>query len=135
MATSVIFWNLESGNREIAWNWLILTNLYVLGIFPTQFLSLNLILSSELQNSTFPEIFPEIFRKSGNSQEFAVWGQCQHIGYQFHSILVIKIHFEVRISKFKYFWNLSRNFLPTPKYWVDKEVKQTTNTLLTAYKN
>ena len=119
MATFVIFWNC-----------LILTNFNVLGIFPTQFLSLNLILSAEFQNSNCPEIFPEIFRKSGSSQEIAVWGQFQHIGYHFHSILVTEIDFEVRISKFIYFWNLSRNFVeiwkfsricsfgPIPTYWV-----------------
>ena len=34
-----------------------LTNFNVLGIFPTQFLSLNLILCSEIQNSSFPLSF------------------------------------------------------------------------------
>ena len=101
----------KSGNLEIAWNWLILANFNVLGIFPTQFLSLNLILSSEFQNSNCPEIFPEIFGKSENSQEIAVLGQFQHIGYHFHSILVTEIDFEVKISKFIYIWNLSIQYI------------------------
>ena len=120
----------KSGNLEITWNWLILTNFNVLGIFPSQFLSLNLILCLEIQNSSFPEIWNLEIWKSGSCLEFAVLGQFQHIGYQSHSVLVTEIDFEVRISKFIYFWNLSRNFLeiwkfsricsfgPIPTYWV-----------------
>ena len=100
----------KSGNLEIAWNWLILTNFNVLGIFPTQFLSQNLILSSEFQNSSFPEIFPEIFWKSGKSLELAFQGQFQHIGYHSHSVLVTEIDFELRISKFQFSRNIPEIF-------------------------
>ena len=56
----------KSGNLEIAWKWLVLTNFTVLGIFPTQFLSLNLILCSEIQNSSFFEIWNlEIWKLPG----------------------------------------------------------------------
>ena len=107
-------WNLEIWNLEIAWNWLILTNFNVLGIFPSQFLSLNLILCSEIQNSSFPEILPEFFWKSGKSLEVAVLGQFQHIRYHFHSVLVTEIDFEFRISKFSFPEKFSRTFL---KIW------------------
>ena len=58
--TSGNFWNLEIGNLESARNWLVLANLNILGIFPTQFRSLSLILNSELQISNFQ--IPEISR-------------------------------------------------------------------------
>ena len=41
-------------NLEILWKLLFLTNFNILGIFPTQFWSLSLILSPEFQNSNFP---------------------------------------------------------------------------------
>ena len=74
-----IFWNF-SGNLEIFQSLLCLANFNILGIFPTQFRSQNLIFNSEFQISHFSGFFPEIFWKSGNSPEFAfftnfyVWG-------------------------------------------------------------
>ena len=66
--------NWKSGNLEIPGNWLVLANFNILGIFPTQFRSQNLILNSEFQSSHFSGFFPEIFCKSGNSPEFAIFG-------------------------------------------------------------
>ena len=57
-----------SGNLEIPRCWLIWTNLDVLGIISTQFLSLTSIFNSELPDSNYFAISPpEIFRKSRNS--------------------------------------------------------------------
>ena len=63
--------NWKSGNLEIPRNWLVWTNFDILGIFPTQFRSLSMIVKSELQNSYFSGILPEIFWQSGNSQKLA----------------------------------------------------------------
>ena len=104
----------KSGNLEVLWIWLVLTNFNILGIFPTQFLSLNLILFLEIQNSSFPEIWNLEIWKSGSCLEFAVLGQFQHIGYHFHSVLVTEIDFEFRISKFSFPEKFSRTFL---KIW------------------
>ena len=57
METSGNFWNLEFGNLEIPGNWLVLANFNILGIFPTQFRSLSLILKSEFHISTFSGIW------------------------------------------------------------------------------
>ena len=68
--------------------------------------------------------------KSGNCLELTDFDQFQCIGYFSHSLFVTELDFELKISKFKYFWNLSRNFLeiwkfsriccfgPIPTYWV-----------------
>ena len=65
------FENWESGIPEIPRNGLVWTNFDILGIFPTQFRSLSMIVKSELQNSYFSGILPEIFWQSGNSQKLA----------------------------------------------------------------
>ena len=49
--------NWQSGNFEMPWNWLFLANFNMLGIFPTQFWSLSLILNSEFQISNFSGIW------------------------------------------------------------------------------
>ena len=48
MDTSRIFWNLEIGNLEISGSCLVLPNFNILGIFPTQFMSLSLIFNFQL---------------------------------------------------------------------------------------
>ena len=105
-----------SGNLEISGNCLVLANFIILGIFPTQFMSLSLILKSEFQNSNFSRHFPDIFWKSGNSPEFAIFGQFQHIGHHFHLILVTEIDFALRISNFQIFLELFQNFLEIWKF-------------------
>ena len=52
-----LFWNLEIGNLEIPGNWLVLANVNILAIFPTQFRSLTLIFNSEFQISNFSGIW------------------------------------------------------------------------------
>ena len=42
--------------------------------------------------------------KSGNSLELAGFDQFQHIGYFSHSVLITELDFELRISKFQFFW-------------------------------
>ena len=76
----------------------------------THFWSLISILNSEFQNSSFAKIFPEIFEKSGNSQEFAVLGKYQHIRYNSHSILSLRNRFWTKNFKIPNFLKVSRNF-------------------------
>ena len=87
------FFQKFSGNRENLWNLLFWTSSNILGIISTQFWSLKSILSSEFQNYSFPEIFPEVFSKSGNFLE--IW--------KFSGNLEI-------------LWNLL--FWPFPTYWI-----------------
>ena len=98
-------------------NWLVLANFNILGIFPTQLRSQSLVLNSEFQNSNFSEILPRFFLKIGNFPEFAIFGQFQHIGHFFHSILVTEVDFKLRISNFKNFLELFQNFLELWKFW------------------
>ena len=105
--------NWISGNLEILQNWLVWANFNILGIFPTQFTSQNLILNSEFQIFHFSGFFPEIFWKSGNFLEFAfftdfyVWGI---ISTWFQSLKLI-LHSEYPISKlfWIFFWKFSGN--------------------------
>ena len=114
------FGNWESGTLETPKNWLVLANFNILGIFPTQFRSQNLILNSEFQISHFSGFFLEIFWKSGNSPEFAfftnfyVWGI---ISTWFQSLKLI-LHSEYQTSKFSgfFFWKFPGNFLEIWKF-------------------
>ena len=106
-----------SGNLEISGNCLVLANFIILGIFPTQFMSLSLILKSEFQNSNFSRHFPDIFWKSGNSPEFAIFGQFQHIGHHVHLILIIEIDFALRISNFQIFLELFQKISRFPEHF------------------
>ena len=107
--------NWKSGNLENPRNWLVWTNFDILGIFPTQFRLLNMIVKSELQNFYFSGILPEIFWKSGNSQILADLDQFGCTGYHFHSVFVTDLNFQLRTSRFQLFCNFSsRNF---PEIW------------------
>ena len=91
------FGNWKSGNLESARNWLVLANFNILGIFPTQFRSLSLILNSEFQISNFSGIW-----KFGNLEilrNWLVFGQFQYIGYFSHSVrsqnLILNSEFQI----------------------------------------
>ena len=123
-------WNLESGNLEVAWNLLFWANSNILGIIPTQFWSLKLILSSEFQNSSFPEIWNLEIWKYGICLELADFDQFQCVGYFSQSIFVTQLDIVLRNSKFQFSRSSSRNFLeigkisgmccfgPIPTCWV-----------------
>ena len=49
------------------------------------------------------DFFLEIFWKSGNFPEFAMFGQFQYKGHHFHLILVTEIDFALRITNFHTF--------------------------------
>ena len=78
----------KSGNLEVAWNLLFCANSYILGIIPTQFWSQKLILSSEFQNSSFPEIWNLEIWKYGICLELADFDQFQCVGYFSHLVFV-----------------------------------------------
>ena len=80
------FGNWKSGNLEISRNGMVWTKFDILGIYPTQFRSLSLIVKSDFQNSNFSGIWPENFWKSGNSQKWAGYDQFCHFGYISHSV-------------------------------------------------
>ncbi len=77
--------NWKSANLENPRNWLVWTNFDILGIFPTQFRSLSMIVKSELQNSYF----------SGNLEiprNWLVWTNFDILGIfptQFRSLIMI----------------------------------------------
>ena len=120
----------KSGNLEIPGNWLVLANFNILGIFPTQFRSLTLILNPEFQISNISGIWKLEIWKSGNSRKLTSFGQFQYIGYFSHSVQVTELDFQLRISNFQFFWNLEignleirkfpeiGQFWPISIYWV-----------------
>ena len=89
-------------NLEILWKLLHLTNCKILGIFLTQFWSLNLVFHSEFLNHHFPGIsrfqIPE-------NLEMTILDKLQHIGYFFHLVLFTELDFSLRIFKFSFSLN------------------------------
>ena len=70
------FFQKFSGDLENLWNWLFRADSNILGIIPTKFWSLKSILSDEFQNSSFPEIFSEIFCKLEIIWNLLFWANC-----------------------------------------------------------
>ena len=94
------FWNLEIGNLESARNWLVLANFNILGIFPTQFRSLSLILNSEFQISNFSGIWKLEIWKSGNSQKLI----------SFSPISIYRVFFPLSLGHKTWFWTQNFKF-------------------------
>ena len=90
-----------------------------MSIFPTHFLSRNLVLNSEFQNSIISGSFPKFlgFRK------WLFFGQFQHLGHYFHSILVKELDFQLRFFKKIIILESSQNFRDIgTKFWEDSRI-------------
>ena len=94
------FGNWKSGNLESARNWLVLANFNILGIFPTQFRSLSLILNSEFQISNFSGIWKLEIWKSGNSQKLT----------SFWPISIYRVFFPLSLGHKTWFWTQNFKF-------------------------
>ena len=113
---------------EVSWNFwgfgklpemIEFLNFNVLSIFPTHFLSRNSVLNSEFKNSIISGSFPKFL---GFREIFGKWlffGQFQHMGYHFHSILVNKLDFQLR---FKRKTNIMENWPMSQKFWEDSRI-------------
>ena len=87
-------------NLEILWKLLFLTNFNILGIFPTQFWSLSLILSPEFQNSNFFGFFWNFWKLSGNIQTLTIFAKWNIFSTQFWSLSLI---FHLKVVDFRIF--------------------------------
>ena len=85
---------------EILWKLLHLTNCKILGIFPTQFRSLSLILNSEFQNSNFSGNFWNFRKLSGNTQTLTIFAKWNIFSTQFWSLSLI---FHLKVVDFRIF--------------------------------
>ena len=110
-----IFWDLGIGNRDfgkLAVFGCFLTNFNILGIFLTQFWSLSMILSSEFQNSNFPEIFWNFWKLSGNSQTLTIFEKWNIFSSQFLLLILI---FHLKLVDFAFFF-IYYDFLGISKF-------------------
>ena len=100
------FWILESRILKKPWNWLVLTSFKILGMFPTQFWSSNLILNVEFENYIIPGNFQKFPRTLDIALVLASFDKFHYIGFISHSILVKELDFQCRIWKLHHSWKL-----------------------------